>query len=355
MNYDYIEEDELEKKYSDDNEIALLNPQNQDTNLIFANITNISYKEKKLSQLYLISLIYFLFVVLEIIGRYYSNSIALMSDAAHSFSDCFCFIIFIVSIIVTQKRTTKEMSYGFLRGEIIGMLLSVTIIWALSFWLIYTAIYRFFQPQIVNGLIMFLIALAGLIFNLLMGNLLIYLEIGHNINFIQDDMCSGHKHDVNELSCSNIRGSLKHIIRDSIQSSSIILSGIIIYFFPEYKIADPLCTLIFTFLVLYNAYQNLSGCIVILMEGAPLDINVDKIEDDLLKIKGVIEVHDLHIWCLSIGKISMSCHLISNEPQTSLKMAREMIKDKYNITHTTIQVELDNFNFEHKCKFDTHK
>ena len=355
MNYDYIEEDELEKKYSDDNEIALLNPQNQDTNLIFANITNISYKEKKVSQLYLISLIYFLFVVLEIIGGYYSNSIALMSDAAHTFSDCFCFIIFIVSIIVTQKGTTTEMSYGFHRGEIIGMLLSVTIIWALSFWLIYTAIYRFFKPQIVNGLIMFLIALAGLIFNLLMGNLLIYLEIGHNINFIQDDMCSGHKHDVNELSCSNIRGSLKHIIGDSIQSSIIILAGIIIYFFPEYKIADPLCTLIFTFLVLYNAYQNLSGCIVILMEGAPLDINVDKIEDDLLKIKGVIEVHDLHIWCLSIGKISMSCHLISNEPQTSLKMAREMIKDKYNITHTTIQVELDNFNFEHKCKFDTHK
>ena len=73
MNYDYLEEDELEKKYSDDNEKALLNPQNQDTNLIFANITNISYKEKKLSQLYLISLIYFLFVVLEIIGGYYSN------------------------------------------------------------------------------------------------------------------------------------------------------------------------------------------------------------------------------------------------------------------------------------------
>ena len=94
-------------------------------------------------------------MVLEIIGRYYSNSIALISDAAHSFLDCFCFIIFIVSIIVTQKRTTKEMSYGFLRGEIIGMLLSVTIIWALSFWLIYTAIYGFFHPQIVNGLIIF--------------------------------------------------------------------------------------------------------------------------------------------------------------------------------------------------------
>ena len=185
-------------------------------------------------------------MVLEIIGGYYSNSIALMSDAAHTFSDCFCFIIFIVSIIVTQKGTTTEMSYGFHRGEIIGMLLSVTIIWALSFWLIYTSIYRLFNPQVVNGLIMFLIALVGLIFNLLMGNLLIYLEIGHNISFLKEENCSGHQHNIDELSCSNIRGSFKHIIGDSIQNSIIILAGIIIYFFPQYEIADPLCTLIFT-------------------------------------------------------------------------------------------------------------
>ena len=360
MNYDLMQEPEskLIQESSDENEETPLNsnslPLSQDKNLIFANITNLSYKEKKLSQLYLISTIYFLFVIFEIIGGYYSNSIALMSDAAHSFSDCFCFLIFIVSIIVTQKGTTTEMSYGFHRGEIIGMLLSVTITWALSFWLIYTSIYRLFNPQNVNGLIMFLIALTGLIFNLLMGNLLIYLEIGHNISFLKEESCSGHKHNYNELSCRNIRGSFKHIIGDSIQNSIIIIAGIVIYFFPKYKIADPICTLIFTGLVLYNAYQSLYGCIVILMEGAPLDINVDKIENDLLQIEGVIEVHDLHIWCLSIGKISMSCHLISNEPQTSLKIAREMIKDKYMITHTTIQVEFDDHK-EHKCNFDLLK
>lgn len=361
MNYGLIQDSEskISPESSDENEqTSLLNNNNaysENKNLIFANISNISYKEKKLSQLYLISTIYFLFVIFEIIGGYYSNSISLMSDAAHSFSDCFCFLIFIVSIIVTQKGTTTEMSYGFHRGEIIGMLLSVTITWALSIWLIYTSIYRLFNPQNVNGLIMFLIALTGLIFNLLMGNLLIYLEIGHNISFLKEEGCSGHKHNYNELSCRNIRGSFKHIIGDSIQNSIIIITGIVIYFFPKYKHADPICTLIFTALVLYNAYQNLYGCIVILMEGAPLDINIDKIENDLLNIKGVIEVHDLHIWCLSIGKISMSCHLITNEPQNSLKMAREMIKDKYKITHTTIQVELDDYKFEHKCKFDIHK
>ena len=97
----------------------------------------------------------------------------------------------------------------------------------------------------------------------------------------------------------------------------------------------------------------MDGVITILMEGSPLEFDVEGLEKDLLSVKGVIEVHDIHVWSLSIGKISMSCHLTTSEPQNSLIEARELIKKKYNITHTTIQVEINKEN-KKICKGNLH-
>lgn len=333
------------------------NSNNQNPPIVFANVSNIFIKEQKLGYLWFICITYFIFAVFEVVGGFYSNSIAIMSDAAHSFSDCFCFLICIVSIYVTKKGTTSAMSFGFHRGEIIGMLVSVTIIWGLSFWLFYSATMKILYPSEVNGLIMLLVALIGLFFNLIMGTFLMHNGVGHSVLFqdSSNNVCQHHVHPVNELSCTSIRGTFKHVIGDSIQSCTIIAAGVLIYFYPNYTIADPICTFCFTGIVLFTAYETLKRCIGILMEGAPLEFDVDKLGNELLEIKGVVEVHDLHVWSLSVGKVSMSCHLISTSPQISLKKARDMMKKKYNITHSTIQVELDTEKFEHSCKHDLHK
>ena len=345
---------EEEKLLVHNGQAMCTNPNNQ--KLIFAGVSNINIKEQQLTQLWFISITYFIFAVVELVAGYYANSIAIMSDAAHSFSDCFCFLICIVSIYVTRKGTTTSMSFGFHRGEIIGMLVSVTIIWGLSFWLIYVATMRTISPQKVNGLIMLLVALVGLFFNLIMGVTLMYFGLGHSLLFqkANKDVCEHHTHPMNEVSCASLRGTFKHVVGDSIQSCTIITAGILIYFYPNWSIADPICTFCFTAIVLFTAYQTLNGCIGILMEGAPLDFDLDKLGNELLEIKGVIEVHDLHVWSLSVGKISLSCHLISSAPQISLKKARDMIKKKYNITHTTIQVELDTEQLDDTCKHDLH-
>ena len=115
---------------------------------------------------------------------------------------------------------------------------------------------------------------------------------------------------------------------------------------------DPTCALLLTAVLLYNAYNHLEGCILILMEASPLDFDVDKLKNDLMSVQGVIDVHDIHVWSLSIGKISMSCHLTTSDPQNSLVLARELIKKKYNITHTTIQVEFSKS--KNKCKGNLH-
>ena len=97
-------------------------------------------------------------------------------------------------------------------------------------------------------------------------------------------------------------------------------------------------------------YNALTGCIGILMEGVPIEHNVESLGQDLRTIKGVVEVHDLHVWSISLGKNSMSCHLISTSPQVSLKKARELIEKKYSIAHSTIQVELEGENIRRLCK-----
>ena len=91
---------------------------------------------------------------------------------------------------------------------------------------------------------------------------------------------------------------------------------------------------------MYDAYKHMEGVITVLMEGSPLEFDVEDLKETLKSIEGVKDVHDIHVWSMSIGKISMSCHLITEEPQKSLVAARDVIKKRYNITHSTIQVEL---------------
>lgn len=326
------------------------------SNIIFANVKNVNFKEKMLYPLYIIVLSYLIFTILEIICGYYSKSITLMADAAHFFSECFCYIIYIVSIYVTKKGTTNDMSFGFHRGEIIGVLFSSTFLWGFSIWLIYSAGYRYYFPEEVSGIIVIFVGIGSTLANLIMGLILMFMGIGNEISFDESEkICdkSHHNHSANELSCDTIKVSFTHVVVKAILSCIIVLAGIFIYFLPSMSYIDTITTIFLTIILLYNSYLHLEGSITILMEGSPLEFDIEELENDLLGIKGVIDVHDIHVWSLSIGKISMSCHLTTSDPQTSLKLARSLIKKKYNITHTTIQVELDTEKLN-VCKGNLH-
>ena len=297
---------------------------------------------------------YLLFCIIELIcGYYYSNSITLMADAAHYFSESSCFGIFIVSVYVSRKGATNSMSFGFHRGEIIGVLVRATFLLGFSFWLLYYTVLSFIRPAIVNGLMMIIIGIISTFFNLIMGLVLFIFGIGNGISFSENVKNCQHQHSNDELNCVSARRTFTNVIFQGIQSCIIIVAGIFVYFLPLIKYIDPICTLLLTGVLLYNAYNSFEGVIIILMEGSPLEFDVEKMEKDLLSVQGVIEVHDIHVWSLSVGKLAMSCHLISTEPQKSLVLASELVKNKYNITHTTIQVELNEEN-KKKCKGNLH-
>ena len=300
-----------------------------------------------MKKLFYVSIVCLIFMCIEIIGGYLANSIAIMSDAAHLLSDLFGFAISIISITISKKVATNTMSFGFHRAEIIGALVSVTLIWGLTLWLLYEATVRIINPVQVDSIIMIIIAVIGFLFNVIMGIVLSWNGIGH-VHIMHNhkhDEEHEHEHDDDDEhehkknKNVNLRAALIHVIGDALQNIGILIAGIIIYFFPSYNIMDPLCTYIFSIIVGFTTISILKDCISVLMEGVPMETDLNSIEKDLKSIDGVIDIHDLHVWCLSIGKISMSCHLSCKNPQKTLVVAHKLLKKKYKISHTTIQVE----------------
>ena len=315
-----------------------------------------------------------IFMTIEIIGGYLANSIAIMSDAAHLLSDLLGFLISIISIYISRKVAKNNMSYGYHRAEIIGALVSIVLIWALTLWLLYEATLRIIIPPQVDGFIMIIISIIGFSFNVIMGIVLTKSGVAHSHGLHKCDHDHDHEHEHEHEHSSdeeirlhtedeheekntnvNLRASFIHILGDAIQNIGVLIAGIIIYFFPKYSIADPICTYVFSIIVGFTTINILKDCIFVLMEGSPVDIDIDELENDLKKIKGVKEIHDLHVWSLSIGKINLSCHICCDNPQKTLTKAKKMIKKKYKIDHITIQVEDNNNKNQLSCINDIHK
>ncbi len=146
----------------------------------------------------------------------------------------------------------------------------------------------------------------------------------------------------------NIRAAMIHILGDIVQSIGVVIAAIIIYCAkdnPNAAYADPACTVIFTFLCLLTTIPIFKDCMVILMEAAPKEMSVTELFNDLIDIESVEEIHDFHVWCLSVGKMAMSAHIRSADPQSALREMNKVLKNKYSIFHTTIQIEKSNPDF----------
>ena len=141
-----------------------------------------------------------------------------------------------------------------------------------------------------------------------------------------------------------------HVIGDLLQSLAVcICAAVILIFGKDYNIIDPILTFVLSGVILLTTIPILCDCIRVFMEGTPHGIDTNKIIEDLNKVSGVIEVHDMHVWALNMGNYSLSCHIRSTNPKLTLKKATRLINTKYKILHTTIQIEganIDEFNCE---------
>jgi len=138
-------------------------------------------------------------------------------------------------------------------------------------------------------------------------------------------------------------------------SVGVIIAAFIIYFFPSWNIADPICTYLFSVIIAFTTKPIFEECIFVLLEGTPSSINIEQLEEDLLNVAGVSEIHDFHVWAISVNKFSLSAHLISDTPMKSLSLATDICRRKYNLYHTTIQMEGSQESKHYfKCEHDLH-
>ena len=303
--------------------------------------------QKARRQLLCASFFCFIFMLVEAAGGFYIGSLAIMSDAAHLLADCAGFAIALVGLYVAQKPTTLKYTYGYQRAEIIGAVMSVLLLWLLTGIIVYQAVLRVLHPTEVNGKYMFFIASFGLGVNLIMGFVLMQSGHGHSHGGIPHTSDHGHahggEHDHDEHGDSGsgsiaVRSAFIHVIGDALQSFGVMIAAGLIWFDPDWRLADPICSFVFGLIVLATTPGILQQAFKILLNAAPSNVS-KQVYSALLAINCIDDIHDLHLWPLDAsGKLALTVHIVATDRVNGLRLAQDVAKN-FGIRHTTIQVE----------------
>ncbi|XP_018578076.1 zinc transporter 2 isoform X2 [Anoplophora glabripennis] len=284
-------------------------------------------------KLIIASILCVIFMIGEIVGGYISNSLAIASDAAHLLTDFASFMISLFSLYMANRPSTRKMSFGWYRAEVIGALTSVLLIWVVTGILVYLAVQRIINKNYdIDAKVMLITSGIGVIVNLVMGLTL------HQHGHTHSGSSHGHSHDEN----INVRAAFIHVLGDFLQSFGVFVAATVIYFKRDWMIVDPICTFLFSVLVLITTFAIIKDAIMVLMEALPKGIDFEAVMNILLNIEGVKRVHNLRIWALSLDKIAMSAHVAispGTNPQNVLMVATKNIHDKFNFFEMTLQIE----------------
>jgi cobalt-zinc-cadmium efflux system protein len=264
----------------------------------------------------------FTFMIVEAIGGFLTNSLALISDAGHMLSDAAALGLSLLAFKIGERKATMEKTFGYKRFEIIAAFINGVTLIIISLYIFYEAITRFVEPQKVDSSMIF-IATLGLIVNIGVALLLMKGDSKDNLN---------------------IRSALLHVIGDLLGSVGAIIAGLLIIAFGWY-IADPIASILVAILITISGYRVTKDSLHVLMEGKPSNIQPHDILTELIKIKGVINVHDLHIWSITSELPMLSCHIVVEQGidrDDLITKGSEILKNSFNINHCTLQIESKN-------------
>ncbi|CAH2221587.1 zinc transporter 2 [Pelobates cultripes] len=299
-------------------------------------------KERARRKLYVASVVCLLFMIGEVIGGYLAHSLAIMTDAAHLLTDFASMMISLFALWMSSRPATKTMNFGWHRAEILGALVSVLSIWVVTGVLVYLAVERLISGDYeIEGETMLITSACAVAVNIIMGVTLHQTGHGHSHGA---GSTHGHSHSDRSEEHHNpsVRAAFIHVVGDLLQSIGVLVAAYVIYFKPEYKMIDPICTFLFSFLVLGTTLTILRDVLLVLMEGTPKGVDFNLVKDTLLSIKGVKAVHSLHIWALTVSQPVLSVHIAINEDANSqmiLTEASSQLQNKFHFHTTTIQIE----------------
>jgi cobalt-zinc-cadmium efflux system protein len=264
-----------------------------------------------------------LMTIVELAGGLISNSLALIGDAGHMFTDTLALGLSLFALNLTKRPASQTKTYGYYRAEILAALVNGAILVAVSGYIFYEAYHRFVEPPEVRGGLMLIVAVIGLAANV----------VGISV------LRSAGRRNL------NVKGAFLHMWSDTLSSLGVIAAGAIILLTGR-TIADPIISIVIGLLILRGAGGLVWESINILLEAAPKHLDVSRINDAVRKIKGVRDIHDVHLWAITSGMYAMSCHLLIEDQMVSnctqiVDEVNKTLNQEFGISHSTVQLECE--------------
>jgi cobalt-zinc-cadmium efflux system protein len=259
------------------------------------------------------------FMIVEFVGGWLANSLALMADAGHMLNDVAALALTYFALWISRRPATPARTYGYLRMEILAALVNGATLMVIAVVIFWHAVQRFRAPPEVEGTLMLVVATGGLLVNIAAAFLL-HSASGHNLN---------------------MRGAYLHVLGDLLGSVGAISAAAIILL-TGWHLADPLISVLVGLLILVGAWRLVRESVDILLEAVPRGIDMGAVHRAIRAIDGVDEVHDLHVWTLTSGYLAMSGHAVIRDPARYKEVqeaVHELMHDRFGISHVTVQVE----------------
>ncbi len=275
-------------------------------------------QDKKVLKIALV--ITFVTMIAEFIAGFIGNSLALISDAIHMFTHSFALIISLVAIIIASKKAPLEKTFGYYRIEVLAAFVNgITIVLSI-FWILYEAVERFLNPQVIDLRISMIVAIIGLVVNIVTGIILM----------------QGDRDNI------NLKSAFMHMLADALSSVAIIIGYIVIYY-TEWYFIDILLALMVSVVIGKWAYGILKASINTLLESSPVDIK--ELKQFMINIdEAILDVHDIHVWEITQDMFNITAHIkiddkyLDNHKELIDKINHKIEHD-YNIAHSTFQLE----------------
>ena len=276
------------------------------------------------------------FLVIEVVGGILTNSLALLSDAAHMFTDVMALAIAIAAMRLSRLPADRKRTFGYHRFEILAAALNATLLFFVALYILYEAYQRWITPAPIESLGMFAVAVVGLAVNLV-GMRLLSSDADSNLN---------------------VKGAYLEVWADALGSVGVIIAALIVYF-TAWTRADPIVAVLIALWVLPRTWNLFKQSVNVLLEGVPEGFDLSAIDGCLRAVSGVRNVHDLHIWAIGSGKASLTAHLILDNAQADVQRvlndASDLLQRDFGLTHTTLQAEFEHCDPDgNACALEAH-
>jgi cobalt-zinc-cadmium efflux system protein len=268
------------------------------------------------------------FVVIEFLCGFYTNSLALLSDAGHNLSDVATLGLSLFAFQISKRKATPTYTYGFHKSTILASLINAVILLIAVGSIGWEAIQRFISPEETQGKVISIVAGIGIVINAVSAFL-----------FFR-----------NKEKDLNIKGAYLHLILDAVVSAGVVIAGLIISY-TGIKWIDPLISLIIMAVVIYSTWGLLTESLKLSLDAVPYAINMEEVKKEMLKTKGIRSIHHIHIWAMSTTRNAMTAHLIlekdlSDKAVADIKHNMKHALEHMHIQHVTLETEIEACNEE---------